>query len=268
MATGCGPKLGGDDDPSPPDRSDEEWTPQERGDLWGECRGGFQSRSFWDYVCATAHEQPHSIASASSGVSVGACGGCHCTIECDDDDDCPPPPSGNARASCEGEPRLCVPRCDRGETCPDGMQCSPDGICAWVVDDVFACPSEDDGVTPCDSATDPTSCEAITSHASNVGHRCVWSSISRVNVADPCASVEVEERCIVAIDDPGACSATTCDPDERRTYWGELSPGLVGLIRVPCGSAPDQPWLVDETLLSVIGCDGGLDDPPACGCAC
>ena len=55
-----------------------------------------------------------------------------CTETCMQDSDCSDPPSGDATVSCPmvggggGMTRRCEYRCMNGETCPDGMECTPD----------------------------------------------------------------------------------------------------------------------------------------------
>ncbi len=57
-------------------------------------------------------------------------------VDCVDASDCAPaPPTGTAMPSCEpildrGQ-TACVLDCSMGETCPEGMLCTPDGTCAW-----------------------------------------------------------------------------------------------------------------------------------------
>lgn len=89
--------------------------------------------------CANNPEEdvclPDEVCFSDFPTTVGVCGtlGCSMGVECPD-----PPPGGNAPVICgdaNGDMLAdeCFLDCGAGQTCPDGMSCFADAICAWDV---------------------------------------------------------------------------------------------------------------------------------------
>jgi Cleaved Adhesin Domain len=85
---------------------------------YGDCLNGGTCDT--DLVCVT------------DGMTFGWCG----TLDCADDAACEPPPAtGDAPPACipvnMGMNTVCSLDCSMGQTCPDGMSCVFDSVCAW-----------------------------------------------------------------------------------------------------------------------------------------